>query len=275
MPFQMKCQCGKIYSIPDEYDGITLKCKVCGQVFEAKKANQILNTSELQEDTSENHSDDKKHDSTSNFHNAGTEAYEKAKVASSHAFQALKIMIADPMGGLTKSLELLGDSKAISAGAVFNIIFLIFAFGAEYSYFISPLSAVAKEFNSHATVPLELYLKSVLIAGIPFAVLFGSYYCIAKIFKSVINISTILFTTGVILIPVTVVLIALIFLGFGNYEILFCVDVFAFCIVTLLMYVSLVDLFKLSSQKAVLLTPCIIVLTAYISKVLLYSVFSY
>lgn len=199
----------------------------------------------------------------------GREAYGKAKEATGHATSALKILIADPMGGQGEAMDLLGDQKALSAGIVFAIGFVVAAFLVVYSVFVSPMKQMAAQFGQTAGVGLGVYFKLLVSACIPPVVLAAGFLGISKIFGGKGNIFSCVFSAGVALLPSAVTLLAIWILGVGNIELAAVIAVFGVSITILLLNSALLDLQGLSTRKAVLLTPTLILVTGYVAKVLL------
>lgn len=193
----------------------------------------------------------------------GTQAYSKAREATGHAIDAIKILLTDPMGGQGKALAVLGEPKAFSSGIVFLIIFII----CEYML-ISPLIELLTQGTGGS-------LNIIIFCSIPAIALLATTFTAAKLFGRDSTLKASVFTSGVVLLPTAVVCLVARFVGAGNIELIILSMAFAQCMIILLLNAGLMDVHKFTTRMAFIGTPLVILMTLYISKVLFVSLFSH
>lgn len=186
----------------------------------------------------------------------GQKAFEEAKESTTHAIKALKTLIGDPIGGQKTALADLGGSNALRAGIVLIIIFAISCYLFGTSFILRGNTGV--------------YFKLVLFSVIPSACIFCCYYLIGIIFrKKKKSLPACFFTTGVSVIPLALFFYCLTIFGTDALELLIAIGIFCLCTTILLINSSLQDIFKQSTRGSVLLTPAIVFITYFLSKVFL------
>jgi Yip1 domain len=193
----------------------------------------------------------------------GQKALGSAKEATTNAVKAIKTVLTDPMGGQKKALEQLGETKALSAGIFFMVIFSLAAFLVGFS----SLKATLLMADTEASVGFVNTAKLLLAALIPAVALWAGFLAIQKIFKGQGTFNGNIFLTGICLLPMTIAFLACWILGSKNLELVALFGFFGFSITVLLINSAILSVLKLSTRKAVLLTPTLLVLSAYLTKV--------
>lgn len=192
----------------------------------------------------------------------GQKAYGVTKEATGHAISAIRILLSDPMGGQGKALAMLGDAKALSAGLVFHALFSLAAFMFGNAFLFAPFKRIGADIGSGD------YFKLAVLVLVPAAALWVGFTATAKLFKGCASHSANVFVTGVAMLPMALVLLGVSLLGGGNIELMAALGLFGATLTILLLNSALLDVVKLPTQKAVLLTPTLILATAYIAKVM-------
>lgn len=185
----------------------------------------------------------------------GQKVFDETKEATGHAIKALKTLFSDPIGGQHEALKNLGRAHALPAGIVLVVIFAIscYVLGASFIW------------NADAGV----YFKLIIFSAIPSATIFACYFLINKLFsKEKDGLSTFFFTTGVSTIPLAILFFCISILGLESMEILSIIAIFCLSTTFLLINSSLLDIYKLNTQKSVLITPLILYITYYLSKLM-------
>ncbi len=191
----------------------------------------------------------------------GQKAYDEAKEATGQALKALKALISDPIGGQYETLKELGKSNALRAGIVLAVIFAIASYLLGHS-----LIATAQAFGGEGS---GLYFKLIIFSVIPPVVIFALFYLVMKfISKEKEELSTVIYTTGVSVIPLALLFFCIKIIGFSEPIILPAIGIFCISTTFLLINSSLQDIYKLSSQKSVIITPAIIFVAGYVSGLL-------
>jgi hypothetical protein len=187
----------------------------------------------------------------------GQKAYNEAKEATGQAFKALKSLVSDPIGGQYETLKNLGKANAMRAGIVFAVIFAIASYLLGHSFIATALAYGASS---------SLYFKLIIFSVIPPIAVFALFYLIMKfISKKEEVLSTVIYTTGVSVIPLAILFFCIKIIGLSNSLILPAIGIFCISTTFLLINSSLQDIYKLSSRKSVLLTPAIIFVAGYVS----------
>lgn len=192
----------------------------------------------------------------------GQKAYDEAKDATGQAAKALKALFSDPIGGQLETLKELGKSNAMRAGIVLGVVFIISTYLLGHD--------IASIFQPYGGGGSGVYFKLIIFSVVPALVVFGLYYLIMKfISKDEEDISTAIYTTGVSVLPLALLFFWMVIFGYGNSTLLSVISIFCISTCILLINSSLQDIYKLSSQKSVLLTPAIIFITGLVSKLVL------
>lgn len=198
----------------------------------------------------------------------GQKAFAETKDATGQAIKALKTLINDPIGGQFEALKNLGQSNALRAGIVLVVIFSISCFLLGHSI-VSELHAHAQLFGGNTEIITGVYFKLLLFSLIPSASVFICSFLIMKLIsKEKEEISTCIYTTGVSTIPLAVLFFCIKLFGLGNWELLSAIGIFCLSTTFFLINSSLHDIYKLSTQKSFLITPTLVLLAGFVSKVL-------
>jgi hypothetical protein len=225
--------------------------------------------------TEENNPSPEQNESNSNSSGAGAsanDAMKHVKATTQDAVQALKVLISDPIGGQLKAYSSLGPANALNVGILFNLIFVasavLFTQGLWNLFF-----GFLAEFGSQpAGFPL---FKAIILSVIPVVSVFAGFLLVAKfIGKTEIDISGPLFTTGIAMMPLALLFILCRVIGpLNNISYAFAV----FCITTTVIAIStaLQDIYKLNAQKAVLVTPALLLVAGFLTKLMYKQAFSF
>lgn len=269
MSISVSCQCGKSYTLPENMAGSKAKCAACGQVF-------IITAPDAARLDIPSPSFAAANALAGGTTVPGSNASAKAKAATDDAWRAVKMLLRDPAGGQSASLKLLGDGRALGVGMIFIAAMALTACLAARAA-LSQLGHISAAFGTTSGLPFDPasldmtgYLKIILMALIPAAAILISLIALGRIFGGKASFRSSVFCTGVIVLPVGFLLASTGILGLGNAELMLLIAIFAATIGVVLTYSALVA-HELSTAKAVWLTPAVLVLTIYISKVIYFS----
>jgi hypothetical protein len=225
--------------------------------------------------TKENNSSPQQNDSNTSSSGAdapANDAMKHVKATTQDAVQALKVLISDPIGGQLKAYSSLGPANALKVGILFNLIFVVgavlFAQGLWNSFFglLAGLSGEAAGF------PL---FKAIILSVIPVVSVSAGFLLVTKfIVKTEIDFAGPLFTTGIAMMPLGLLFILGRVIGpMSNMSYALAV----FCITTTVIAIStaLQDIYKLNAQKAVLITPALLLVAGFLSKLMYEQIFSF
>ena len=225
--------------------------------------------------TEENNPSPQQNDSNTSSSGAGAsanDAMKHVKATTQDAVQALKVLISDPIGGQLKAYSSLGPANALKVGILFNLIFVacavLFAQGLWDLFF-----GFLAEFGGEAAgFPL---FKAIILSVIPAVSVSAGFLLVAKfIGKTEIDLAGPLFTTGIAMMPLCLLFVLCRVIGpMSNMSYALAV----FCITTTVIAIStaLQDIYKLNAQKAVLITPALLLVAGFLSKLMYQQIFSF
>jgi len=188
-------------------------------------------------------------------------AAEKAVGAFKNALAAFKILALNPVAGLTSAFESLGPGHAVGVGITYGLMFslsLLLAFYREPGMFLGEPPAGFSNF-----------IKYLLLALVPFASLCVANVAARMIFCGKSSFSNDCFVAGAALLPWgVIVLLASVFRPTESYNLVAISIVFAICLSILMLFYGLTRVCKISEKAAALAEPCIIILAAFMWKVI-------
>ncbi|MEC8189670.1 MAG: hypothetical protein VX033_00605 [Verrucomicrobiota bacterium] len=203
---------------------------------------------------------------------SANDAMKHVKATTQDAFQALKVLVSDPIGGQLKAYSSLGSANALKVGILFNFIFVasavLFAQGLWNLFF----GFLAEFGGETAGFPL---LKSIILSLVPVVSVFTGFLLVAKfIGKTEIDIAGPLFTTGIAMMPLGLLFILCRVIG-PMSNITHALSFF--CITTTVIAIStaLQDIYNLNAQKAVLITPALLLVAGFLSRLMYQQIFSF
>jgi len=111
-----------------------------------------------------------------------------------------------------------------------------------------------------------LYFKLIIFSVIPPITIFALFYLVMKfISKEKEDLSTVIYTTGVSVIPLALLFFCIKIIGMSDSLLLPAIGIFCISTTFLLINSSLQDIYKLSTRKSVLITPAIVFVAGYVS----------
>lgn len=198
--------------------------------------------------------------------------YATTKEATGDVLLAIKMLFIDPIGGQSKALNELGKAKALLTGIVFIAIFVFVSILLLHSV-ISPLSELSRVFGGQG-LGVSIYFKLIIISIIAIAAIFSCFFLISEFISREyascgidVNRSVCIFTTGISVIPIIISGLLLWIFGINNFKLVFIIVSFCASWSMLLVNGSLLDIYKISTQKSFWLTPTIFLASVYITKI--------
>lgn len=176
----------------------------------------------------------------------------------------------DPIGGQTKALEEIGPKKAFNVSILFMLFFAcsIYLFGFNILKSVNIIPHIRPEFKMSA----EQFFKLLLFSFVPFIMLFLTIFGSSFLSKSKHDISTSLFVTGLIAIPLGFFFYVLHFVSNNSLPAAFVISIFTVSFAVLLLNASFMEIYKLSSRITMVLIPSVFTLSGFLSY-LLYNYF--
>lgn len=184
----------------------------------------------------------------------------------------------DPIGGQTKALDELGPKKTFNVSILFMLFFAcaVYLLGFTILKKANTFEHIQVEFNMSAAQ----FFKLLLFSFVPFIMLFLTIFGSTFLSKEKHDISTSLFVTGLISVPLGLFLYVLNFvypesqpLVTAKYlPVAFVISIFMVSFAVLLLNASFTEIYKLSSRLTMILIPSVYTLSGFLSY-LLYNYF--
>jgi len=182
-------------------------------------------------------------------------AKDKVKGASKDALHAFKVLLTDPVNGLSEAFDSLGEKRARAVGLIFGVFFAL-------------------------TIVFVLYRKlpdGAMTLGIAFKVLLASLVpyigatvgcAVPRMTLGKGNLCHDSFMGGSVLLPLTLFILIGSFLGVGNIEIILILALFTVCLTILLIFAGLTRISKISERVATIAVPLVILITVWSAKII-------
>ncbi len=182
----------------------------------------------------------------------------RVKAASQDAFTAFKTFATNPVGGLSEAFNSLGQSRALAVGITFGLVFaacILISIYRVVPEFMRPTGAGG-------------FFRIVVISLVPFVSLFAAAAAVRTIFHGDGQLGSDSFLAGAALLPFGFVAVLLTLLGPSNLQIIQFLGLFAVCLTILMLFAGLTRIYKTSERMATIAIPLMLVVTAWLSKVI-------
>jgi len=187
---------------------------------------------------------------------------------------AAKILFTNPAEGVREAYQKLGKSKALQVAICCLILFdvSILIDGYQISRNEEAWSIPHTIFERvYRDSPISFYAKLSIVAAIPLLSLAGAMFTIRSIARGIGSWQSDMFVGGIALVPFAVVILASNILGIGNVEFILFLYLVVTCLHVLILFHGFRDLCGLGSGFASYAVPGAIILSAYLTKVVLFS----
>jgi hypothetical protein len=191
------------------------------------------------------------------------------KAAGADALRALRSLAGNPIGALAPAYAELGDARALRAGTALGAGSLAcFLLG---GYLLLPpfVKEDLFEFLGFGGV-----LKCLAFASVPFVTVAAGSAAMRKVMGGANALGGDVFVAGASLLPVSLCVLLAGLLGLGNAEAVGLLAVFALCTATSMLFAGYTRVGKLGDRAGALAVPVVVVLSAWLAKVLATSVVS-
>lgn len=185
-------------------------------------------------------------------------AGERVKAASQDAFSAFKTFATNPVGGLSQAYESLGQSRALAVGITFGLVFA--------ACILISIYRVVPEFMRPTGV--GGFIRIVVISLVPFVSLFAAAAAVRTIFRGDGEFGSDSFLAGAALLPFGLVAVIMTLIGPSNLQVIQFLGLFAICLTILMLFAGLTRMYKTSERMATIAVPLMLVVTAWLSKVI-------
>jgi hypothetical protein len=199
---------------------------------------------------------------------------EKGKVAVADTLTAFQSIQADPANGLQSALMNLGDDRALNAGIVLCLLFVLAGWAALVkilSLIIGIFSGFGRIFSggsidSYNAIGTSEHIKILILSAVPAIGIVLILWAIQQFFKGAGNYKQYIFATGVCLFPITLLLFVLWVFGFNSGDLILLLTIFCFSTLVLLLNSTLTGILQLSSRKSLFLVPIVLVVDTFIIR---------
>lgn len=186
---------------------------------------------------------------------------DKFKGASKDALQAFLRFAVSPVGGLAPACESLRGKQSMAVGIVFGVVFIVCVLlGGLFliRFHLGWLTAGA-------------IIKAIVAPVMPFIGIVAVSLGARKITRSAGSLDSDCFIAGASLLPMGLLFLLGGILGIGNFEVTGIVGVFAGCTSVLMLFAGCTRISKMSDLVATLTIPVMILLGAWLMKILMFS----
>ena len=197
------------------------------------------------------------------------------KARSLDAWQGVKMFAKSPVGGLPESFALFDDRRAVHVGIIFAIVYelaillgaLIFKSRAEAVLGgILPVGQLIGELTA-----AQLF-KVLFLGLVPFASLIGACALARAIFHGKGRFAGDVYTAGAALLPTGIFVLLASLLGVANFEVIAILFLFALTYSILILYAGCSRIGLVSETGAAPAVPIILLLSAWITKIIVTAV---
>jgi hypothetical protein len=194
-------------------------------------------------------------------------AADTAKAAVRDAWSAFKVFAVDPVGGLPAAHAELGDARALRAGVAFGLVTLVCFLSGGYLLLPPFFREDLFELLGFGGV-----MKGLLFAAIPFLCTAAGSLAVRKALGGQGLPGSDCFIAGAALLPVSLCMVLSGILGLANFEAIAILTIFAGCTAVLMLFSGYTRISKLSERAGSLAVPIVVVLGAWLAKVIASSV---
>ena len=182
-------------------------------------------------------------------------AKDKVRGASKDALHAFKVLLTDPVKGLSEAFDSLGETRARSVGLIFGLFFAL-----------SIVFVVYRKLPEGA-MNLEVALKVLLASLVPYV---GTTVgcAVSRLAFGKGNLAHDSFIGGSVLLPLSLFILIGSFMGVGNIEIILIMALFVVCLTIMLIFVGLTRISKVSERVATIAVPLVILISVWAAKII-------
>ena len=182
---------------------------------------------------------------------------EKVKAASTDAIDALKKFAVNPVGGLLTAFESLDKQRAMMVGIVFGAVFV--------ACLILGSIFMAIHFGSPRIVET---LRTLIMGIVVFFSIVGASALARKAFGGAGSIESDCFIGGASLLPMGLLSLLSGLLGFGAFELITILFVFAMCYTVLMLYTGCTQISQIPDSRAALAVSAMLSITMLLASII-------
>ncbi len=189
------------------------------------------------------------------------------KTAGTDAWQALKLILTDPVGKLTEAYQTLGRKRAIGVGIVFGVVFAL----SMIVFLMSLRSKMVAYYTGGLDVPsagltVKDFVKAFFSSIVPYVSLTGACFAAQKVFRGRGDISHDCFIAGVAVLPLAVLFLVSSVLSASSPAIVVSfVLLFPICLTIILLFAGVSRLCGITEKLAIFAVPLMFIATVWFS----------
>jgi hypothetical protein len=184
---------------------------------------------------------------------------DRVKTASKDAMSAFKIFAFNPVGDLSTAFDSLGMERALKVGLVFGLVFAIML-AAGIRMMIPDYYERLFTFGG--------YIKLIIASFVPFIGLVGGNYIARLACHGEGSMSHDVFVAGASALPIAIFVLISAVVGIANIEVIALLSIVAQCLTILMLFAGQTRICKMSEKLATISVPLILLLSAWLSKII-------
>jgi hypothetical protein len=197
---------------------------------------------------------------------AGNAFVETVAGASRDSWNAFKGFALSPVSGLAPAYDALSGHRARRAGVVFGLVVAFCFLLGGFMMLPSPRSEFLHFLGAGGII------KAILASVMPFVSIAAASVVVRKVSRNGGGLDGDCFVAGASLLPAGFLAPVAAMLGIGNLEVLVILAVCASCTTVLMLYAGCTRISKMSERSATLAVPIMLLLGAWLVKILAMSI---
>ena len=196
----------------------------------------------------------------------GNQAVDALKTAFMDALAVFKRLALNPVGELPRTYHSLGPQRALGAGIVFGLVFVLCV---TVTIVMNPLYKWLLFIQDFVAV--KVFFSSL----VPFVTLIAAAFTSRKVASRVeTGITGDVFMVGAALLPLGLCVLIGGIIGWDNIEVIWFLGFLSTCVTILMFYSGNIGIAGLTDRAATIAVPVMLVLSAWLTKVVFKGVFS-
>lgn len=210
---------------------------------------------------------------------AGRRAATVAKAATGDAITAFRAMMTNPVGGMRVAIDNLGAVRAMQAGIVFCVVYDLACLLGTRFLISGWMHNADPSFSDGPTrggpdLSAGDFLKLLVLGFLPLITATAGFACSRLLFRGSGSVHSDIFVAGASLLPIGLGVLTAGIVGVANIEIVIAIAVFAISTKILMLYSGCTTVQKIPDAAAVIAVPLMILIDAWLGKVIVFAVFS-
>jgi hypothetical protein len=197
----------------------------------------------------------------------GEQITSEVKARSRDAWQGIKLFARSPVGGLPESFRLFDDRRAMQVGIAFAVLYEIALFIAGLIFKSRAQGLLGGVLPIGEMTATQLF-KLMVLGLVPFASLIVAGALARQIFRGNGRFAGDVYTAGAVLLPSGLLALIAALLGAANLEVIMVLALFALTYSILMLYAGCSRIAGISEAGAAPAVPIILLLSAWITKVI-------